>query len=164
MKRGKLRSIELKEGRNSMRPNEKPKRRGPQILVPVDFSAATAGLMAYARHFARRNKLNITLLHVVEPLHPDWHMDTTGLQRQRREQAHQALTGLLAREFPGSRSARAELREGHPVETIVRFARESRADLILIATHGRTGLKRALLGSVAERVARHAPCPVLVVR
>jgi nucleotide-binding universal stress UspA family protein len=54
--------------------------------------------------------------------------------------------------------------EGPPVDEIVRIARENQVDLIVIATHGHTGLKHLLLGSVAERVIRHAPCAVLVVR
>ena len=57
-----------------------------------------------------------------------------------------------------------EVTEGHPADAIVRVAREEGADLIVMGTHGRTGLQHALLGSVAETVVRHAPCPVLTVR
>ncbi len=75
-----------------------------------------------------------------------------------------SLRELMKREFKDANEARAVLRSGYPVEEITEYARRSALDMIVIATHGRTGMKRALLGSVAERVVRHAPCPVLVVR
>ena len=64
--------------------------------------------------------------------------------------------------FTGTREV--QVAAGHPAETIVRMARELAVDLIIMATHGRTGVSHLLLGSVAEHVVRHAPCPVLTVR
>ena len=135
-----------------------------RILVPVDFSGPSLAAMSYAHSLAALHDASLTVLHVVEPFHADMLMDTTAIQREQRTAAFKQLRALVAREFPAGAKATAKLRTGHPVETITRFARESGADLIVLSTHGRTGLSRALMGSVAERVVRHAPCPVLVVR
>lgn len=134
-----------------------------RILVPVDFSEPSLHALRKARDLAAQHHASLTLLHVVEPFHADMLMDTGNLQRARRQQALAELRALVAREFPAGR-VKAELRPGHPVEAITRVARESAADLIVLSTRGRTSLPRALIGSVAERVVRHAPCPVLTVR
>lgn len=131
--------------------------------MPVDFSPTSSDVLAFAKGYAAEVGAQIVLLHVVEPLHADWKMDTTELQRERKVQSARLLRELVEREF-GSGKVAAEIRSGAPVEAITTFARQTKADLILIGTHGRTGFKRALLGSVAERVVRYAPCPVLVVR
>lgn len=137
--------------------------RPTRILVPVDFSSATGDLLGFAKGLAQQTGAALTLLHVVEPLHADWMMDTTDLQRERRVQAARLLQELVVREF-GAGKVEAEILAGPPVDVIVKFARQTKSDLIVIGTHGHTGLKRALLGSVAERVVRHAACPVLVAR
>lgn len=135
-----------------------------RMVLATDFSKNSLKAFPLAQAVAIGFGSSLTVLHVVEPFHADWHMDTGDLQRERRQQAQEQLRTLVAREFAGPVKAKAELRAGHPVEAITRFARESGADLIVLATLGRTGLRRALIGSVAERVVRHAPCPVLVVR
>ena len=71
---------------------------------------------------------------------------------------------MLRPKYCAGLKAKTEMRFGHPVETIVEAAGKMKADVIVIGTHGHTGVKRALLGSVAERVARHAAQPVLIVR
>jgi nucleotide-binding universal stress UspA family protein len=143
---------------------KKSKNSKKRLLVPVDFSTAAAPLIAFARQLARDLDAAITVLHVIEPFHVDWRMDTTAFQRQQRLEATKSLRQLMKREFKDVNEARAALRSGYPVEEITEFARRSRTDMIVIATHGRTGMKRVLLGSVAERVVRHAHCPVVVVR
>ena len=91
-------------------------------------------------------------------------IDTTQSQRDARVTAHERLAKLAdATKKAWPRTGR-ELRTGHPVDTITALAKRTNADLIVMGTHGRTGIKRALIGSVAERVLQHAPCPVLVVR
>ena len=137
--------------------------RPQRILVPVDFSRTSADVLAFAKGYAADAGAQIVLLHVVEPLHVDWKMDTTELQRERQVHSARLLGELVVREF-GAGKVAAEIRTGAPVEAITSVARQTKVDLIVIGTHGRTGLKRVLLGSVAERVVRHAPCPVLVVR
>jgi nucleotide-binding universal stress UspA family protein len=74
------------------------------------------------------------------------------------------LTALAAREVAGAAPVEAQVRQGQPVQEIVRHAQEAGVDLIILSTHGRTGLRHVLMGSVAENVVRYAPCPVLVVR
>jgi len=134
------------------------------ILVPVDFSPSSLGALQYALALARRHEARLTLLHVIEPLHPDMLMDFTEAQRSRRAAAHQHLNKLWENTRKAWPRTGRELREGHPVDVITALAKRTRADLVVMGTHGRAGLKRALIGSVAERVVRHARCPVLVVR
>ncbi len=134
------------------------------ILVPVDFSKPSLDALPHALALARKYEAQLTLLHVIEPLHPDMLIDTTQSQRDARVTAHERLAKLAdATKKAWPRTGR-ELRTGHPVDTITALAKRTNADLIVMGTHGRTGIKRALIGSVAERVLQHAPCPVLVVR
>jgi universal stress protein A len=134
-----------------------------RILVPVDFSEPSELALSHACSLAQAHGATITLSHVGEPLHPDWFFDTTILQREIIENAEKHLREL-AEKYGAGLQAKTEMRFGHPVETIVLSAQKMKADVIVIGTHGRTGVKHALLGSVAERVARQAPCPVLIVR
>lgn len=138
------------------------------ILVPVDFSANSRESLRYARQFAEQFNASICLLHIVEPMILGGDFGYTpvppgSLDEQRMANARRELKGLAA-----------ELDAGVPVESVVRLGRAWReiveaartkpADLLIISTHGYTGFKYALLGSVAEKIVRHAPCPVLVVR
>ncbi len=135
-----------------------------RILVPVDFSKASLDALQHALALAQRYDAQLTLLHVLKPLHPEMLIDVTETQHAVRAAAHQSLTKLweaTKRTWP--RTGR-ELREGHPVTTITALAKRTNAELNVMGTLGHAGLKRVLLGSVAESVVRHAPCPVLVVR
>ena len=134
------------------------------ILVPVDFSEPSLLALDYARALAQQHKAHLLLAHVVEPLHADLLMDSRPAQRAARTFAHERLTRLWEATKKSWPRTGHELREGHPVATIIALARRSNADLIVMGTHGQTGLQRAMMGSVAERVARMAPCSVLVVR
>jgi hypothetical protein len=71
---------------------------------------------------------------------------------------------FVRQEFPDGESPHMNCEVGHPVEEIIKRAEDLEADLIVVGTHGRAGFKRAMIGSVAERIVRHATCPVLVVR
>jgi nucleotide-binding universal stress UspA family protein len=134
------------------------------ILVPVDFSKPSLDALPHAHALARQYKAQLALLHVIEPFHPDMLIDTTRSQRDAPVAAHERL-GKLAdatkRDWP---KTGRELRAGHPVDVILAMAKRTNADLIVMGTHGRTGFRRAFIGSVAERVVRQAPCSVLVVR
>jgi len=131
------------------------------ILVPVDFSKPSLDALPHALALARQYKAQLTLLHVIEPFHPDMLIDTTQSQRDARVAAHERLGKLAdATKKAWTRTGR-ELRTGAPVTTILALAKRTNADLIVMGTHGRTGLKRGFIGSVAERVVRHAPCAVL---
>ena len=140
-----------------------------RILVPVDFSPPSRRALRFAREWAARFGSEILLLHVVEPwstfsafgagpvappLPPlDFH-----------KQARAELEKLTREEFPDSVNVSMQLRDGAAYHEIAAAARELEADLIIIATHGHTGLAHALMGSTAERVVRHASCLVLTLR
>lgn len=140
-----------------------------RILVPLDFSGKSRQALAVALPLAQRYGGRILLIHVVEPVYtyapfpsgsgaalPDPHP----LGKKARE-----TLGALADELvPRKLLARTIVRAGQAWHEIVEAANETEADLIVIATHGFTGLKHTLLGSTTERVVRHARCPVLTVR
>lgn len=140
-----------------------------RILVPLDFSPPSRRALRFAREWAVRFGSEICLLHVIEPMTavasfgpvpaavPPVTVDF-------REQARAELGRLAREEFPASVQVSVQLRDGSAYDQIAAAARDWQADLIIIATHGRTGLTHALLGSTAERVVRHAPCPVLTLR
>ncbi|RMG47540.1 MAG: universal stress protein [Acidobacteria bacterium] len=140
------------------------------ILVPVDFSEHSRHGLETARDIARETGGRLVLVHVVPDLLPTFVPDIAGfsdgellhaaVERARRELEGFAPPGGL--DAPGGVERRVEAGTVHA--EIVRVAGEVGADLIVIATHGRTGARHLLLGSVAERVVRTAPCPVLVVK
>jgi universal stress protein A len=135
-----------------------------RILVPVDFSGSSMHAVRMAKEIAGALGAEITLLHVAEPLHVDWRFETTSIQKEQHNDVRKQLDALLAKELADVPKARAQMAFGHAVTAITDFAKKARKDLIVIGTHGRTGLSHMLLGSVAERVVRHAPCAVLVAR
>ena len=135
-----------------------------RILVPVDFSKSSLDALEHGLTLAQRYNSQLLVLHVLEPIHADMLIDTTQTQRDARAGAHERLTKLTDATKKAWPRTGHELRTGHPVTAITAMAKRMNADLIVMGTHGRTGFKRALIGSVAERVVRHAHCPVLVVR
>lgn len=141
-----------------------PKLRLKRILVPVDFSDAGKPSLRYALFLARQSGASLHLIHVLEPVyyHPDFSHVPPDLS-QMREQVNRELGRMQVGLFRGVKT-RSDIREGQPHQEIVRAARELPADLIVMATHGHTGLRHIFLGSTAERVVRHAECPVLVIR
>ena len=138
------------------------------ILVPVDFSKESEKALAYAIPLARQVGGRLTLLHVIEPVAtPDF--DGAFPLALENDKAKRFCEGVLKQivekfEIEGSLLEKTLVRNGRPFHEISEAARTLKVDLIVIATHGYTGLKHTLLGSTAERVVRHAPCPVLVVR
>ena len=141
-----------------------PDLRWQRILVTTDFSPASLVAVRYARALAEERGAALTVLNIIEPFHVDWKMDTSDRQRDDRAEAERAMAALADAELRDLAGVHTELRPGQPAEALAEFAQVMQADLLVIATHGRTGLTRALLGSVAEHVVRHAPCPVLVIR
>lgn len=138
-----------------------------RILVPLDFSPPSRRALRFAREWAEFFSAEVCLLHVIEPTTALAEFGTVPIGSPRLDLTDRAMTGLqklVREEFPESARVSAEVRKGVPYDQIVAVARELKTDLILIATHGRTGLKHALLGSTTERVVRHASCPVLTLR
>lgn len=136
------------------------------ILVPIDYSASSKFAFEYALELAEKFEARVCLLHVVENRTS---RDFDAFPLAASSGAAQASDRRKLVEF--ARSGRheyvavfPEVRIGEPWAEIVAAARKEKADLIVIPTRGLTGLKHVLMGSVAERVVRHAHCPVLVVR
>jgi nucleotide-binding universal stress UspA family protein len=141
-----------------------------RILAPTDFSDAGARAVRYAAELADKFGAELILLHVIQDLAlvlPDAVMPTplpTADLDHLTQSARTALQNQIAALNLGRLNPRAEVRYGSPAGEIVAAAKDLGADLICVSTHGRTGLAHLLLGSVAEKIVRHAPCPVLVVR
>ena len=140
-----------------------------RILVPVDFSRPSRRTVRFACEWAARFGSEILLLHVIEPwiavsafgagpVAPP--LPPLDFHRQAREE----LEKLAHQEFSDATKVSVHLRDRVAYDEIANAARDLGADLIIIATHGHTGLAHALLGSTAERVVRHARCPVLTLR
>jgi nucleotide-binding universal stress UspA family protein len=138
-----------------------------RILVPIDFSDSSVNALRYAAGLALKVHANLTILYVV-PVDYGWLEIGKEAWREYDErlqsQAAENLRALANDQLPKSASVDLEVRIGRPAEQIVAAAAESKADLILLSTHGHTGLDRVLIGSVADRVARLAPCPVFLMR
>ncbi len=121
-----------------------------RVVVPTDFSTCAEEAWALAQRVAQVCGSELVLVHILEaPLDSE---------------AREALEQWAAKARQRGLKARTVVRRGTPHQEIVALATDERADLVVIGTHGRGGLNRALLGSVADRVVRLATCPVLTVR
>lgn len=139
------------------------------ILLPSDFSGCSAEAARAARRLAERFGSRLIVLHVLdEPaaLDPMFRGEVPlELLRGRMEQyAREGMEAFLKAHFEGLSGVETRMASGVPYREIVREARECGAGLIVIGTHGRTGVERVIFGSTAEKVVRMAPCPVLSVR
>lgn len=141
-----------------------------RICCPIDFSDASHAAMEVAADLARRNGASLVLLHAY-PIpgytFPDG--SVVASPRMMQELADQAEKHLdewraEAEKLVGAPRVETEKAIGEPAAEILSFAKSSGQDLLVLGTHGRTGLEHALMGSVAERVVRKANCPVLTVR
>jgi universal stress protein A len=140
-----------------------------RILVPIDFSDHSKKALQYAIPFAEQFKASIDLLYVVEPtIYPaDFSFGQVGfpnVEDELRQRGAEELKSLIAKEIGRRVPAKQVIRTGKAFYEIREYAREEAMDLIIIATHGHSGVEHVLFGSTAEKVVRHAPCPVLVVR
>lgn len=140
-----------------------------KILVPIDFSETSAQALPYAAALAERFGAKLVLLHVIEPVTMSpvfWDFQPPVADAdQAAEVAITTRLSQLGKELlPEDVQARTLVCDGVAHEEIAETARNLGVDLIVLSTHGHTGLKHVLLGSTAERVVRHARCPVLVVR
>jgi nucleotide-binding universal stress UspA family protein len=136
-----------------------------RICCPTDFSEGSRLALQEAADLARRYGASLTVLHATEPVHGGPEMAFVLAARQIEEASAASLSDWKVeaeRIFGGQ--VGAVLRPGPAAAAIARFARDSETDLIVMASHGRTGIRRLVLGSVAEQVLRTAPCDVLVVR
>ncbi len=140
-----------------------------KILAPTDFSEHSCHALSYARTFATRWNAELHLINVIEPavfpteggLTP---MGMINLDSELSEAAERAMRDMLKREELQGAPIVTAIAHGRASSAIIEYAREHAIDLIVIATHGRTGLEHFIFGSTAERVVRESPCPVLTVR
>jgi len=136
-----------------------------KILLPIDFSAVSRKAFDYAIPVAEKFGACVDLLHVIEPSPYTMNMafgasDPCFPIESMMQQLAQLGEELLCPEIRGQ----SLIHVGIPFEVITDTARDLKADLIILTTHGHTGFRHIFMGSTAERVVRHAPCPVLVVR
>jgi len=142
-----------------------------RILVPTDFSDNSRLALEYAAALGERFESELHLLHVLHDVlssvapEPGLVLASAGdYVRELRESAEGAMQKLVESKPLAGKKVVRRVREGQPFVEIIRYARDQSIDLIVIGTHGRTGLAHVLMGSVAERVVRKAGCPVLTVR
>ena len=140
-----------------------------KILLPTDFSKYSAAAESYACEFAAKFGAELHLLHTLEQhysLTPEFGLGFAVPTQisESKAAAEKALSGLLDPGWATNSNVIHRVIEGSPKTEIVRYARAENIDLIVISTHGRTGLSHMLIGSVAETVVRTASCPVLTVR
>jgi universal stress protein A len=140
------------------------------ILAPTDFSAHSEQAVRYACRLAERLGSELHLLHVLSevlPAGPDpllMPVMPAQFYKESEDRAQETLKHSLDAGWGKPAAVVRAVKWGSPVESIVSYADDHRIELIIIATHGRTGLSHVLLGSVAERIVREAPCPVLTIR
>jgi nucleotide-binding universal stress UspA family protein len=140
-----------------------------KILVPVDFSVHAAKAIAAAADLSRRYEAPLTLVHVYEPIAyglPEGYVlyTPTQLADMLTEFGKRLAAAKRDAEAAGALQVGTEQLQGWPAIEIVDYATQKGFDLIVMGTHGRKGIKHALMGSVAERVVRTAPCPVLTLK
>jgi len=140
------------------------------ILVATDFGEASEAALEYGRHFARLSGARLHVLHAVRNVLEtvavggytiDWASIQDTVERVARERLESILTPADRRAF-GAKAVVAT--SNSPALSIVAYAKDANIDLIVLGTHGRAGVAHLFMGSVAERVVRTAPCPVLTVR
>ena len=141
------------------------------ILLPTDFSECGNYALSYAASLARTFKASIICLNVIEPIVPTVGysgmtepMPIADIAEQMEDSAERELPKLAECDECSGLNVEEVVAHGEAASEIVRVAKERAVDLIVIASHGRTGLGRILFGSTAEAVVRHAACPVLVVK
>ena len=139
-----------------------------RILVPVDFSPHSEEAIRYAVDVAQKYDGTLTLAHVYQPIAysvPDGLVFYTPAQLGEllSELERQLEQMRVQAEKAGALRVESKMLQGVPSDEVAALAKEGGYDLIVMGTHGRTGLRHALMGSVAERVLRSAPCPVLTV-
>lgn len=146
-------------------------KRFSRILYATDYSKASAPALDEAVALAKQNGAELLVLHVIDPVPPYVAGEDIGgaelymkLETTTKQQAQASMQKVMEKLKKLKVNAKSLLLRGTAHEQIVRTAKNRRANLIVIGTHGRTGLSKLLMGSVASRVVSMAHCPVLTVR
>jgi universal stress protein A len=145
--------------------------RPERILWPTDFSELSIRGGHYALGFCQHFGAELHIIHVIPPpLSPDVSLvvpaevPVTVAEPEIVEASEEALKKLIQEHFSGYEKLAAKVFFGNPWPGVCDYAKEHAIDLIVVTTHGRTGLSHALIGSTAERIVQHAPCPVLTIK
>ncbi|MFA4918544.1 MAG: universal stress protein [Thermodesulfovibrionales bacterium] len=139
------------------------------ILFPTDFSEGSAEALKYAVEFANRYGARLYVLHVIYDIAKasGWyvpHVSMDAIYKDIQEGAKKELDNFGVNELGGLKNIERIVQTGVPYQEIMSCAVKNKIDMIIIGTHGRTGIDRILFGSTAAQVVRNAPCPVLTVR
>jgi universal stress protein A len=140
-----------------------------KILCPTDFSEPSYEALDDAVELAKLFQAALTVLYVLpllppQPTNPNRSFEIPEYERIVHKESKEHLEELVAQRVPKTVKAVALIGHGSPAKEIVRIAEDEKMDLIVISTHGHSGWQRLVMGSVAEKVVRSAPCPVLAVR
>lgn len=140
-----------------------------KVLVPIDFSDYSKSALKYSVNFVKFFDAELHLVYVIEPViyPPDFSMGQIAIPAMDLEmdkRAAEELEKLAKKEIPPQTKVNIHVKTGKPYIEIIETAGENDIDLIIIATHGHTGVEHILFGSTAEKVVRKAPCPVLSLR
>lgn len=140
-----------------------------KVLVPIDFSDYSRNALHYSIEFAKHFDAELILVYVVEPMiyPPDFSMGQVAVPAMDLEldkRAREELDKLSKTEAPKDMKVKTVVKTGKPFYEIIETASEEDVDLIIIATHGHSGVQHILFGSTAEKVVRKASCPVLTLR
>jgi len=147
---------------------EKEGRRFTRILFPTDFSATSEHALSYALSLAKEYGAKLMLLHVIDDTTEAAgfyipHMSYEKLDTDMKAAAEKMLKGFCIKHLKGLEGYSFNVVIGTPYKEIVAAAEEQQADLVVMGSHGRTGIDRLVFGSTTERVLRKSPCPVLTV-
>jgi nucleotide-binding universal stress UspA family protein len=139
------------------------------IVVTTDLSDYSMRALPYAINLAERFKAELKIVYVHEPAIPisdiPWYAPTAVADDEaRKRDALAAISTIIKEQVPKGVSAEAKILTGRAPDKIAEYARETNADLLVLCTHGRTGLSHVLMGSTAEAIVRRAPCPVLTLK
>jgi len=139
------------------------------ILVPIDFSVHSKNALKYAVPLAEKFRASLHLVYVVEPtIYPAdlgfGQVVLPGVEEELREKGGEELQALMEKEISGRVKSSCAVRTGNPHQEILREAEELGVAMIVVATHGHSGVEHMLFGSTADRIVRNAKCPVLTIR
>ncbi len=140
-----------------------------KILLPTDLSSASISAFKYAKSLAEKYGATIYVLHVLENIPPvlaihSLDLTLERLEKNMEENAKKQLEKVVKENLKTKNKVQTFIRKGIVDDEIVKFAEEKKVDLIVMGTHGRTGIELTILGSIAEKVVRKAKCPVLTVK
>lgn len=138
------------------------------ILCPVDYSVYSEMALKYAIEFAEKYRARLYLIHVLDIRvydinEPDLY-NVNIVDEETIAKLRERLLRCVTEDTKGKIPVEAIIIQGVPFAEIIRVSKELKIDLIVLGTHGRTGISHAIMGSVAEKVVRKAPCPVLTIR